>query len=159
MSLEIPARARELAARLAVLFRSDSEVVLRLNDAQRRLRHANDELWSGLRPEALGLVYGDAARVATGESLVARRMTAIAVSAGAGRGDVEKVALAALQRVHWAIHGAFVDYQSACEERRQLAVDVDELTQQLVEELTSVGWSEQAARLADVHKLAAGGPR
>lgn len=155
---EVPARARELAGGLAALFRADSEIVARLNDAQHRLRAANDELWSGLHPDALGLLYDDAARVAIGESPIARRMTT-PVSAGAGRRDIETVALAALQRVHWAIHGAFVDYQSACEERRQLAVDVGELSQQLTEALAAAGWPEHAARSADVHGLAAAGAR
>jgi len=47
----VPARARELAARLAALFERDVEIVCRLNDAHRRLADANDRLWSGLAPE------------------------------------------------------------------------------------------------------------
>jgi len=48
----VPARARELAARLSVLFERDVELVERLNDAQRRLRDANERLESGLSPDA-----------------------------------------------------------------------------------------------------------
>jgi len=52
MSGEVSARARELAARLSALFRSDCELAERLNDAQRRLLGANDGLWSGIHPDA-----------------------------------------------------------------------------------------------------------
>ena len=50
MTREVPVGARRLASRLAALFVSDSEIVVRLNDAQHRLRQANDQLWSGLHP-------------------------------------------------------------------------------------------------------------
>ena len=53
--------------------------------------------------------------------------------------------LTAIQRVHWRIHRAFADYQAATEERRQLAVDVGELTRELVDVLTQAGWSEAPA--------------
>jgi hypothetical protein len=59
--LTVPARARELAARLAALFERDVEIVGRLNDAQSRLRDANERLWSGLAPDAFGLVYDGSA--------------------------------------------------------------------------------------------------
>ena len=112
MSGEVPVRARELAARLSALFRSDCELAERLNDAQRRLLGANDRLWSGLDPDA-----------------------------------------------HWVIRSAFCQYQFACEERRRLAVDVGELSGQLIEVLCAAGWSEEAARDADVHELATAGAR
>jgi hypothetical protein len=152
---EVPARARELAARLAALFVLDSRLAERLNDAQRRLQYANDQLWSGLHPDALGVVYDDAHPVAVGhgESAIAGRM--LDALAGDGRRGLETAVLGALQRAHWTIHSAFVDYQSACEERRRLAVDVGELSQQLTVELCAAGWSEDAARSADVHELAA----
>ena len=57
----VPARGRELAARLAALFDRDVEIVQRLNDAHRRLRCANERLWSGLSPDAFGLIYDGAA--------------------------------------------------------------------------------------------------
>ena len=71
--LTVPARARELAARLSVLFERDVEIVGRLNDAQRRLRDANERLWSGLSPDAFGLVYDGAAPA--GESEIAALMS------------------------------------------------------------------------------------
>jgi hypothetical protein len=64
---------------------------------------------------------------------------------------------AALQRAHWTIRRAFVDYQTGCEERRRLAVELGELSAQLTVELCAAGWSEGGARSADVHELAAAG--
>jgi hypothetical protein len=58
--------------------------------------------------------------------------------------------------VHLAIHRAFCAYQSASEERRQLAVDVGELSAQLTDALTTTGYSPEQARSANVHQLAAG---
>jgi hypothetical protein len=129
-----------------------------LNDAQRRLRYANDQLWSGLHPDALGLHYDDVhpAPVGQAESAIARRIFD-ALGAGGGRRAAETAVLGALQRAHWTIRRAFVDYQLACEERRRLAVDVGELSQQLIEELSAAGWPVDAARSADVHELAAAG--
>jgi hypothetical protein len=56
--------------------------------------------------------------------------------------------------VHWQIHGAFCDYQHAAEQRRQLAVDVGELAQQLADALHAAGWTVEQARAANVHHLA-----
>ena len=56
----MPALVRELAARLSALFERDVEIVKRLNDAQRRLTEANERLWSGLSPDAFGLIYDGA---------------------------------------------------------------------------------------------------
>jgi hypothetical protein len=103
----VPERARELAGRLSVLFERDVELVVRLNDAQRRLRDANERLLRGPASD-----------------------------------------------VHRAIHRAFCEYQFVCEERRQLAVDVGELSQQLSDVLSEAGWSRDQARVADVHALA-----
>ena len=102
----VPERARELAGRLSVLFERDVELV-RLNDANHRLRDANERLLRGPASEA-----------------------------------------------HWAIYRAFCEYQFVCEERRQLAVDVGELSQQLSDVLSAAGWSRDQARAADVHMLA-----
>jgi hypothetical protein len=151
---EVPGRARVLAARLAALFRADVEIVARLNDAQRRLRDANERLWSGLVPDAFGRV--DGAVAAAGGSQLARLM-GDALRAG-GRGSEDAV-LGALEEIHWQVHHAFCHYQFACEERRQLAVDVGELSWQLTEVLCAAGWSEDAARDADVHELATAGAR
>jgi hypothetical protein len=126
-------------------FGADVEIVARLNDAQRRLRDANERLWSGLAPDAFGCV--DGAVAAAGGSQIARLM-GDAVSGG-GRGSQAAV-LEALAEIH---------YQFACEERRQLAVDVGELSWQLTEVLCAAGWSADAARDADVHELATAGAR
>jgi len=58
--------------------------------------------------------------------------------------------------VHEQIHRAFFDYQQKSEQRRQLAVDVGELTQQLADALTAAGYHPQHAQTANVHELAAG---
>jgi len=54
------------------------------------------------------------------------------------------------------IHRAFCAYQHASEQRRQLAVDVGELSQQLADTLTTAGVSAERARSANVHELATG---
>jgi hypothetical protein len=59
-------------------------------------------------------------------------------------------------RVHHQIHRAFCAYQQAAEQRRQLAVDVGELSQQLTDALTAAGYHPEHARSANVHQLAAG---
>jgi len=61
-----------------------------------------------------------------------------------------------LDDVHWQVHRAFCAYQSACEERRQLAIDVGELSWQLTDALTTAGYTAEQARSANVHQLAAG---
>ena len=152
--LTVMARARELAARLSALFERDVEIVGRLNDARSCLRDANERLWSGLAPDAFGLVYDGSAPA--GQSQIANLMS----DAGSAGGRVSDTAvLGALQQVHSAIHRSFCVYQSACEERRQLAVDVGELAQQLTEVLCAAGFSAEDARNADVHKLAGVGIR
>ena len=67
----VPAHARQLAAQLSALFERDVEIVERLNDAQHRLQDANERLWSGLAPDAFGLIYDGAAAAAIGTSQVA----------------------------------------------------------------------------------------
>jgi hypothetical protein len=147
--LTVPTRARELAARLSVLFERDVEIVRRLNDAQSRLRDANERLWSGLAPEVLGLVCDGVAPA--GQSEIAML---ISDGCSARRAGSDAAALAVLQQVHWVIHRSFCAYQSACEERRQLAVDVGELSQQLTEVMCAAGFTVEDARRVDVHKLA-----
>jgi hypothetical protein len=151
---EVPARARVLAARLSAQFRADMEIVVRVNDAQRRLRDANERLWSGPAPDTFGRV--DGAVAAAGGSAIARLMGD--ALRGGGRGPQAAV-LEALEEIHGQVHHAFCNYQFACEERRQLAVDVGELSWQLMEVLCAAGWSEDAARDADVHELATAGGR
>ncbi len=150
--LTVPARARKLAARLSALFGRDVAIVGRLNDAQSR--DANERLWSGLAPDAFGLVYDGAAPA--GQSQIAKL---VSDARRAGGPDADAAVLGALQQIHSAIDAAFCAYQSACEERRQLAVDVGELSQQLTEVLCAAGWSADDARNADVHKLVGAGIR
>jgi len=140
----VPALARELAARLSALFERDVEIVERLNDAQRRVREANERLWSGLSPDAFGLIY-DGVRPA-GSSQIAALMD--------GAPDAKPAVLGALGQVHWSIHRGFCEYQSACEERRQLAIDVGEITAKFIEVLCAAGFSEADARGANVHEFA-----
>jgi hypothetical protein len=54
------------------------------------------------------------------------------------------------------VHRAFCAYQHASEQRRQLAVDVGELSQRLADALTNAGYRPEQARSANVHDLAAG---
>jgi hypothetical protein len=58
--------------------------------------------------------------------------------------------------IHQQIHRAFCAYQQASEQRRQLAVDVGELSQQLTDALTAAGHRPEHATEANVHELAAG---
>jgi hypothetical protein len=143
----VPAHARQLAARLSALFERDVELVERLNDAQHRLQEGNERLWSGLAPDAFGVLYDDAAAAAIGTSQVA------ALTRDGGPAANSPM-LAALHNVHWTIHRAFCRYQSACEQRRQLAVEVGELSQQLTQALAAAGWSAHEAQQANVHELA-----
>ena len=142
-----PDRARELAARLSALFTRDVVIVKRLNDAKHRLEQANDRLWSGLAPDALGLVYDGVGAAGIGTSEVASLLRD-------GGTAADTVVLEALQQIHATIHGALHEYQDACEERRQLAVDVGELSQRLTEVLCAAGWSAGEARASNVHELA-----
>jgi hypothetical protein len=119
----VPAHARHLAAQLSALFERDVEIVKRLNDAHHRLADANELLWSGLAPDAFGLIDNGAAAPAIGTSRVA------ALIRDGGPAAHSQV-LAALQNVHQRVPRGFIDYQNACEQRRQLAVDVGELSQQ-----------------------------
>lgn len=158
MSDQIPAQARRAAGRLAELFEADQKLAVRQNEAHSRLVAANGRLWSGLHPDALGLIYEDThpsgirddGRV---RSELAARL-ADARRRGAGQEEAETELLRACQEAHWQIHRAFSDYQTACEERRHLACEVGEATVQLVDALREAGWSEAQAREADVHQLA-----
>jgi hypothetical protein len=140
----VPVRARELAARLSALFDEDTRIAVRANDAQRRLRDANDRVWSALAPDALGMIYDGAAPA--GHSQIAKP-----IEAGPGS---QTTLLGALQELHWTIHRAFCAYQSACEERRHLAAEVGETIREFLDALVAAGWTEDQARNANVHELA-----
>ena len=147
MSRSVPAATHELAARLDVLFAHDAALVRRLNQAQQRLRKANDRLWWGLHPDGLAAVYSEDP-AAVDVAFAEHRSEAL------GAPDP----LAAIQRVHWSIHNAFLTHQAAAEERRQLAADVGEVTRQLVDELLAAGWTEEQARNANIHQIATNNP-
>ena len=150
----VPAVACELAGRMSALFERDVEIVGRLNDAQRRLYDANERLWSGLSPDAFGLVYDGSALA--GASPIAALLADARRARGPGS---DAAALSVLQETHWAIRSGFHAYQAGCEERRQLAFEVGELSRQLTDALCAAGWSADEARNADVHELARSGVR
>jgi hypothetical protein len=143
MSGAISESARELAVQLARRLAQDSELAQRLCDAQQRLAHANDRLWWGLHPDGLAAVYGE-------------HPAAIDVAFAENRSEVLGAPdpLAAAQQVHWSIHRAFTDYQTAAEERRALAADTGESIREFVDALVAAGRTEQQARNADVQQLA-----
>jgi hypothetical protein len=136
--------ARKLAAELEHQFGRDAELAKRLGDAQDRLMRANERLWWGLHPDGLAAVYGE-------------DPAAVDMAFAENRSEVLGAPdpLAAVQQVHWSIRKAFIDYQAAAEERRQLAAEIGETIRQLLDALVSAGWTEEQARDANVHQLAA----
>ncbi|MEO8969580.1 MAG: hypothetical protein ABI427_18860 [Solirubrobacteraceae bacterium] len=160
MTDQVPEAARQLAARLADAFETDRGLAEQLNDCQDRLRDGNGQLWTGLHPDALGLLYDDTAAVGVyeGSSVITGRMID-ALHAGLPAAEVEAAVLPGLQEAHWAIHRAFSDYQQISEDRRHLAAEIGELIAGLVAELITAGWSEEQARNAHVQQLAAAAAR
>jgi len=152
----VPEAARQLAGRLADAFEQDRRLAEQQKTAQDRLRAANDQLWSGLHPDALGLIYDDSAAVGVGKgaSVIAGVMVD-ALGSGLPAAEVEAAVLPGLQEAHWAIHRAFSEHQQLSEDRRHLAAEIGELIAAFVAELIAAGWSEEQARTADVHQLAA----
>ncbi|MGZ4254831.1 MAG: hypothetical protein ACXVS6_22780 [Solirubrobacteraceae bacterium] len=144
MNRAIPEAARALAAQLERQFGRDAELVKRLADAQQRLSRANDRLWWGLHPDGLAAVYRE-------------HPAALDVAFAQNRSEVLGAPdpLAAVQQVHRSIRKAFIDHQTAAEERRQLAADTGELIRELVGELVAAGWSKDQVRNANIHELAA----
>ena len=124
MSRPVPDAARKLAAQLDALFAQDAGLARRLNAAQQRLQGANDRLWWGLHPDGLAVVYGEDP-VAVDVAFAEHRSEAL------GGPDP----LAAVQQVHWQIHSAFIAYETAAEQRRQLAAEIGELIRQFVDAL------------------------
>jgi hypothetical protein len=148
MTSTVPDAARALAAQLERQFGKDAELTKRLADAQQRLTRANDQLWCGIHPDGLATVYGEHA-------------AAVEIASTCNRSEVLDAPdpLAVVQQAHWAIGGAFIAYQAAAEERRQLAADTGELIRQFVDALVTAGWTEEQARNANVHELAAEHPQ
>ena len=143
----VPAHARQLAAQLSALFDRDVEIVKRLNDAHHHLRQAGERLSSGLAPDAFGLIDEHAGTAAIDQNPIAKLLQD-------GAPTATSQALEALKQSRWQIHHSFCQYQSACEERPQLAFDVGELSQRLTQTLCAAGWSPDQARNANVHQLA-----
>jgi hypothetical protein len=143
MSRAVPERARGLAAELERRFARDAELATELSDAQRRLQHANDRLWSGLDPDGIAAIYGE--HPAAAEAAAAHNRSEVLDA---------PVPLRAVQQVHWSIHRAFTSYQSAAERRRHLAAEIGELASDLITTLLGAGWSEHDAREARVDDLA-----
>src|SRR5436305_15187416 len=104
MSRAVPEQVRGLAAKLERRFARDAELALQLNGAQRRLRDANDRLWSGLHPNGIAANYG-------GHPAAIENATAHDRSEILDAGDPLREA----QRAHWAIHHALIAYQDAAE--------------------------------------------
>ena len=114
MTAEVPEAARQLAGRLADAFEQDRGLAEQLSDCQDRLRAANGQLWSGLHPDALGLIYDDAAAVGAGEgSSVIAASVVDALRAGLPAAEVEAAVLPGLQEAHWAIHRAFSEHRNS----------------------------------------------
>jgi hypothetical protein len=162
-SAGVPDAARQFAGRLADAFEQDQRIAEQQNACQHRLQAANGQLWSGLHPDALGLLYDDTHAVGIAEPATVRsQITAVmadARRAGAGEEEVETVVLRAVQEVHWTIHRAFSEHQRLGEDRRHLAAEIGELIAGMVAELVAAGWTEDEARTADVRALAAAGAR
>jgi hypothetical protein len=162
-----PPQAQRVAAQLSAAFTRDQQLAKQLGEAQQRLGSANDDLWSGLHPEALGLLYDETAAVGIrADGRIRSEVTALMADTWRlNEADdekeryekVETAALLAVQKIHWRIHRAFIDYQNAAEDRRHLAAEIGELVGQLVLILTAAGWSEEQARNANVDELAGRG--
>lgn len=147
MSCALPDRARQLAVELERRFVRDAELALQLNDAGRRLRAANDRLWSGVHPDGIAAIYGE-------------DPAAIERAAAHNRSEIldTRDPLREAQRAHWTIHRALIAYQDAAERRRRLAAEVGELVGELIASLVAAGWSEAEAREANIpSRIWAGG--
>ncbi|MHB1835153.1 MAG: hypothetical protein ACYCXW_09325, partial [Solirubrobacteraceae bacterium] len=96
-------QARQLAGRLAEAFDHDQRLAVRQNDALGRLRAGNEQLWSGLHPDALGLLNDDTAAEAIGAgSSVIAGLVSDSIRFGHSVIEAESVLLPKLQEVHWA---------------------------------------------------------
>jgi hypothetical protein len=157
MNRAVPAAARQLALQLQDAFAQDQQLARQLNDAQQRLQSANARLWSGLHPDALALLYDDTRAIGIDAPGAIRSEVAAvmidALRAGADEQQLEATVLAPVQEIHWTIHGAFTNYQTVSERRRQFAADTGELIGRFTDALVAAGWSEEEARNANVDEL------
>jgi hypothetical protein len=141
------ADVRVLADVLEALFERDRQLAGALNVAQRRLLCAGERLVVQM---PVGVVLLALCGPVDADLGVAGRRPPV-LEGG------EPVA--ALGEVADAIRRAFLTYQDAAEERRQLAADVGEATVRVVDALTTAGLSESQARHADVRALCDGAYR
>ena len=121
-------------------FAPDAELARQLINVQRRLRDANERLWSGLNRDGIAATYGE-------------HPAAIESAAAHDRSEIlgARAPLPEAQRAHRTIHHSSIAYQDAAERRRRLAAEVGELIALLV----AAGWSGHDAREAPVRDLAA----
>jgi len=112
MTADVPEAARRLAAELADAFEQDRTLAEALNGCQHRLQAANGQLWSGLHPDALGLLNDDThhAAISEGANVIAG-LASDAIRFEHSVPEAEAVLLPELQEVHWTIHRAFSEYQ------------------------------------------------
>jgi len=123
---------------LAALFEHDRQLAVQLNAAQAGLLGAADLVRGGVSGDAGVRALLDAAGPDHG--FVAAPETGLP-AAGAG------------EAVGETVRRAFLEYQRAAEQRRQVAADVGEATVRIVDVLIAAGYSEAEARTADVRGL------
>ena len=157
MTRTVPATARKLARQLQDAFAKDQQLARQLNDPQQRLQTANARLSSGLHPNAPALLYDDTHAVGIGTPGAIRSEVAAAMidalQNDADQHQLETTVLRLMQEIHWMIHGAFTDYQTVSEQRRQLAADTGKVIGRFTDVLLAAGWSEDEARNANVDEL------
>jgi hypothetical protein len=117
VSWPAPDRARQLPAELEQRFVHYAEPARKLNDAQQRVRRANDRRRCGLHPDGIAAVN-------------AEHPAGVDVAFAENRSEVlcAPDPPQALQHAHRQIHQAHCDHRHAAEDRRHLAVDIDEIT-------------------------------
>lgn len=102
MTGRVPPRARELARGLKERFEADQKLAIALNEAQDRLMAANTELWSGLHPDAIALLYDTT--TASGQDGRLKSKVTIEMELGrraeADLETVETEVLVVVQRIH-----------------------------------------------------------
>ena len=135
MNHETADRARQLARELELRFAQDTELACELNDADDRLKRANDRPWRGMHPDGIAAVYGE--RAMAGNADFAKNRSEVL-----GAPDQ----LQALQQIHWQIHKAHCDYERVAEDRRRLAADIGAIIRTFLDELMAAGWSETEDR-------------
>ena len=140
--------ARQIAAQLSTLFEHDIEIASGSTTPTVACTSANEQLCSGLAPDAFGLIH-DGDRGDSDRHQPDRR----AASATAGPMPTPDARGSATDPLADPSR-ASAPTNTPAEQRRQLAIDVGELSQQLTQALCAAGWSADQARHANVHQLA-----